>query len=958
MSSNLTMNHLPVEVLSHVSVYLDPTTLFRVSFQTCRRLSSLFQSSRGVHQLDSSANLTTGIKPPAWDRLEVFPAFALKFQGLHSLTLRGSWYGHNLESPLAWPSSLRHIAIPTPHLWLDSKPMDQLFPNLVDLQLDFKWGNRDSRTRLGPQWVATLPASLLYLGLGQLCLYPPLLDFLPEHCRLERLKFGSTSFVIPAHLSPTLEELCLIRAPSLCLETFPPLPELRTLKIRLVVPRGPADPGVVIWPSRFILPKLTTLSVSFLRLSSEALSLLPPGLTRLSTSTDVSRIDWALLPRTLTNLKIGARACPQPDSFQHFPPALTKLVMHCAGNHSPLKDLPPGLTHFVTNVILDSISIQLLPVKLERLEASMFALPPKDLGLLPDSLRHLTLFGVPSFSIEDILLLPRNVVTLHLQFESHAKPMTDCITPMLPPSLESFTMNESLIITGIHVPIGTTELSDTNVLDSLLNSLPSPMASKLRSDPHLFKNFSNGRIGGMSLTYELWNLPPTVTRLHLLGRSEVLLKALPPGQVTDITILHSISDLSVDDMFAQFGPHLKSLHLPSTLGTIALSLFGSLSPMLTQLCLPKTEIALDRIKNTALPPNLTSLTVRCIDVKAAKFLTPLKSLTYFQFLQATKIHATHILALPRTLRHLRLGRQPRCETCQYEVGDDVLGADRNELLSRSLFSALPPSLETLKMSTSFGISSDQLRDLKSKLKSISASFVSGSLDGFDLDGLTSITAPDVLPGLIKACYPLIEIESKEWRLPISEHDFYAMPSSLTRLTLNNACPGLTGQNIKLLARELTVLELPETKNLGLVALSNFPPALTRLRISSNAIKSQTLKLLPPTLLHLHLSGDSSTFPDYPPSSPQLLQSLLIDAPASISDQFIMRLPKSLLVLRLGNCGCINATALQKSLPPSLTYVALYKSRAVRGSLPETMKILCLDDFPSQLDKAHLVASEL
>lgn len=927
------MNALPVETLSRLSLYLDSDSLFYLAFLTSKRLSYQLLSTRGVRSFKYSSNSDDDKLTPSWVTQRTFPAFVTRFPALEELSIQNA-YILPPHSPLVWPKQLLRLTVPNCDVFL-VQPGDRIatmypsidLPSLMELSIStFEW----SSSEVAAAWMRTLPPTLKSLHIGKSKCHPMTLEHalnaLPRHCELESFS-SECIFHFPHHAAETLESLTLVYSAE---DPFSSAwSSLKVLK-RLTVKRNRASIAYFPWDQVPPLPQLTELHVECLNISEGGHLNLPSTLTSFKAIVDPvrSQVYWKLLPRSLTKLSIGSSTIV---NYEELPDSIINLTLQGIGTED-ITRLPPGLTRLNLdqggNLTVENV--KMLPETLTSLEACATEFPASGLSLLPQGLQCLRLWHSGEWTDDDIALLPRSLKEFMLTFQGwlkgpnmHKQCLTDAIAPLLPPTLEILDIDRPLIITGAHLPRDTKELVDTQLLATLLDALPHPLSTRLRRNPKLFKSFNESKLGDLEIIFALWNVPASVTHIRFHRISRVVFNALPVAQAKELVISHPATEMPIDRYIAQFtAPNLESLHLPRAPTPITSAQLTSLSPSLTKLCLPSTDITLGKVVKW--PPGLTALTIKSMDPKAAPKLLPvLSNLIFFHFIHTSKLHSTIISSLPRTLRHLRLGREPHCSTCLSSADEQVLGFEKAVLLPQSMFAALPPSLDILEMATSFGISSDQLEN-SGFLSKITAAFVTSSTDALNLDeNLTTLRFPDMLPSFLTARFPRINLTITSWQVQISDQSSVDLPSELAALSLDEACPGLSAHFFATLPRSLTVLELPSTTNFPPTIISNFPPSLTRLRFSCQSLKSSLLKGLPADLLHLHLAGASGAFTEYSPECPRQLKTLLIDEPASVSNNFIARLPRTLKVLRLGNCAGLALEPLEKDLPSSLIYLSLH-----------------------------------
>lgn len=929
------MHQLPVETLSRLSHFLDADSLFYLAFLTCKRLSQHLQSARGVRGFKYSLKSGGKDSNPSWAMYRTFPRFLARLQGLEELCIKKVRL-QPLSSPLVWPKHLQRLTVPNCNAFIiyngseERYPsMSDMFPSLMELSV-LSFGISPSENAVA--WMSSMPPTLKSLHIGQTKSRPDTLrkalDALPPHCQLESFS-SDDSFFIPSHAAETLESLTLCYNQE-C-RFSPAWSSLKVLK-KLTLKRDHSDNSYVPWDRVPLLPQLTYLNVDLLQISEAGHLQLPSTLTYLKAIFDPihSRVHWKLLPRSLAKLSIGANSYANYDDL---PDSITNLALRCTGTED-ITRLPSRLTRLNLDQGGDLTleNVKMLPETLTALAGCVTEFPTSGLALLPQGIQHLKLWHSQSWSDTDVSFLPRGLRTLMVCFLGHLKGpnmhkhcLSDAIAPLLPPTLEVFDIDRPLLVTGAYLPRDTRELQDIQLLATLLDALPHPLSTRLRRNPKLFESFNESKLGDLEIIFALWNVPATVTHLRLNRFSRVVFDALPIAQAKELVINHPITDMPVDLYMAKFAASkLESLHLPRAPAQINSSSLAALSPSLTKLCLPSTEILLG--KAVKWPSGLTALTIKSMDPKVAgKLLRDLSQLIFFHFIHASKLHTAHISALPRTLRHLRIGREPTCPTCLGSADEQVLALEKAVLLPPAMLAALPPSLDILEMATAFGISSDQLEN--TAVTKITAAFVVASTDLLDFDGLKALRFPDMLPSLITTRFPLINIIAAVWTLQLRDQSTADLPSDLACLHLDDACPDLTAHFYATLPQTLVTLELPAATNIPPPIISNFPASLTRLRISCQSFKSSLLKGLPGTMAHLHLTGASGAFTDFSSEGPGQLLTLLIDDPASITNNFIARLPRTLKVLRLGNCSEVKLEPLEKDLPPSLVYLSLHACSA-------------------------------
>lgn len=926
------MDRLPIDILSHLSEYLALDSLFYLSFLTSKRLSRLLLSPDGVKRFVYSGNYaqTESIFP--WVKLHVIPTFALRFSGLKvfSITYHPRSTLANSKS-LIWPSSLTKVSVSFPDLWryqLPSStpnlyiehfdPLNIALPNLYELRLTANKAFTGWAHSHVAEWMQSLPASLKVLDLGYTHETSSCLLHLPLHCELEKL-FLRRSNLIPAHLLYTLVELYWEPvADDLILQNLLPLPHLRKLTIVSyhMMP--------ILWPSFPILPNLLELFIARTTFSNQAWEVLPPLLTSFRAD---AHIETHLLPKSLTHLSFAVSSdqlpiidcLPNLTSFNHENLSLSTAFQG---------KFPPQLTSFKSALALSRAQLEALPTTMTDLDFSGSDIEARDITLLPRQLVHLRIRAAPPFVEKDFSRLPQTLESLIIKFQDekygpeYENCLADTMASLLPPRLAMLKICAPLLITGAHLPEGLTTLKDTDLIDSVGNVLPFHLRNRFQLE-RLAKTsmLSKNIFGSHDPIYALWNIPPSVTSVQL-SASVTLLSALPLAQIQQLIIKRLTSSLDIGPIMAQFSlPSLKSLHISSTPPFIEATHLSSLSSSLTELCFPKCEITLPKSANVRLPTSLTSLTLKGLSMKAAQvLLPPLKQLTFFHFMDHHELRTTHISSLPRTLTHLRLGPHPPCSSC--DTSGRYKSYEKITILPRPTFIAIPPALQILEVNDAFGLMAAELDSLPS-LRSVTANFIQVPFHLIDLENVLNQTfSTDLLPSIIASWFPDVNISTSGWRLQIGDNDAGEIPSTMTRLTFNLPCPSLTEYFFKTLACPLTILELPDEDTPQSI-FATLPSSLTYLRFNSASLKSTNLKFLPSNLVHLHITGQSGNFSDYDSNAPQRLKTLLIDCPTLVSHSFVQSLPRSIEILRIGNCIGLNGQQLISELPPSLKRLCLF-----------------------------------
>jgi hypothetical protein len=797
------------------------------------------------------------------DRKKVVDSrFDLKQQLDWTPKMRESWYRHLPHSLVDLELS---TSLPEPEDQENCNPFEILPPHLTRLIIP----NAHAQTRKYQERLSMIPPSLRdsLVELSITCPQDsPIFDApLPPHLTAFRIpnSWSSLALGMTEALPPDLRILTMN---SMCtLETISYLPphltqlELGSCPIYQLIPNMPQ--------------RLTQLQLS-IRYSSDwptVLPCLPPSLTSLTLVGEgsFSEESIAAIPREVLHLVLeGSSQQPiAPTALLRLPPNLLSLRLgQCSSN-------------------LGETAVHVLPQSLTTLEMNASQIHSDCIPLLPPRLTKLELPSVGLWTDDQIHKLPKTLTRLRLA---------------------------SLKVTGRLLKEGITELTTTELKDSVIGVLPSAIAadklaySQVRySDPVYF-------------SYDqLLAIPQSVTKVDFSGANGVTLPfmtCLPNLTYLNLPCMNTPLSQLKDKL-----PSLTYLSAPkvTTLGLITVSSGEALFPR----GLVHLDLSAYSAPNSfalVFPTGLTYLSIGHIDTEGRKLLSTLTKLETFRMESGTGLSTIDLpKLLPRSLKHLYLGGYAQCDDNflkKLPPNLESLETPHFSVLSDSGFHLLPPTLILFRVGT----------------------FAYKNVDDYrDGPEMTEFDSPKNLIDIL--CYKRSDIRFRTLSEPLTTEARESISSH-------------TGLKMIMTANSYDVC-------LGDALAGIISRSVTRLTLSSlhRHLSVKFLEQLPPTLLHLDLGKQEHGFSEVSALAlPKGLISLVMNASDFTDPEFLGYLPRSITDLELLRLPGRLTVPKAKLLPPALTRLRLglcIVGDEVISLLPRSITILDLPNTPFFTNKA-------